>query len=176
MDDDYDFEDDWGQQPLADGEQMPHVGVLAHHSFEEARVAVTELIDELRLIFSETDEDYGLGGEQFIPQNVHVDIIVDDALDCFIVFTPNINGQMQSNFSVGQDQSVIVFERDKYGLVALEHMRGLFDYLLDDIDNFASKVDFSELEQVFGEGERPLDIMNREGLPLENPFDHDGSR
>jgi hypothetical protein len=107
---------------------------------------------------------------------VHVDITVDDALDCFIIFTQNINGQMKSDFSVGQDQSVIVFERDKYGLVALEHMRGLFDYLLDDIDNFASKVDFSELEQVFGEGERTLDIMNREGLPLENPFDHDGSR
>jgi hypothetical protein len=51
-------------------------------------------------------------------------------------------------------------------------MRCLFDYLLDDIDSFASKVDFSELEQVFGEGERPLDIMNREGLPLENPFNY----
>jgi hypothetical protein len=83
---------------------------------------------------------------------------------------------MKSNFSVGQDQSVIVFERDKYGLVALEHMRCLFDYLLDDIDSFASKVDFSELEQVFGEGERPLDIMSREGLPLENPFNYSSCR
>jgi hypothetical protein len=172
VDDNYDFEDDWGQQPLADDEHMPHVGVLAYHSFEEARVAVAELIDELRLIFAETDEDYGLGGQNFIPQNVHAEINVDDTLDCFIVFTPYIDGQMKSNFSVGQDQSVIVFERDKYGLVALEHMRRLFDYLLDDIDSFASKVDFSELEQVFGEGERPLDIMNREGLPLENPFNY----
>jgi hypothetical protein len=174
VDDDYDFEDDWGQQPLADGEQMPHVGVLAHHSFEEARVAVTELVDELRLIFAETDEDYGLGGEEFIPENVRVDITVDSALDCCIVFTPTINGQSEADFSVGQDQSVIVFERDKYGLVALEHMRGLFDYLLDDIENFAGEVNFAELEQMFGEGERPLDIMSREGLPLENPFALDG--
>lgn len=174
MDDDYDFEDDWGQQPLADGEQMPHVGVLAHHSFEEARVAVTELVDELRLIFAETDKDYGLAGEEFIPENVRVDITVDSALDCCIVFTPTINGQSEADFSVGQDQSVIVFERDKYGLVALEHMRGLFDYLLDDIENFAGEVNFAELEQMFGEGERPLDIMSREGLPLENPFALDG--
>jgi hypothetical protein len=174
VDDDYYFEDDWGQQPLADGEQMPHVGVLAHHSFEEARVAVTELVDELRLIFAETDKDYGLGGEEFIPENVRVDITVDSALDCCIVFTPTINGQSEADFSVGQDQSVIVFERDKYGLVALEHMRGLFDYLLDDIENFAGEVNFAELEQMFGEGERPLDIMSREGLPLENPFALDG--
>ncbi|MFT6757316.1 MAG: hypothetical protein ACJA0M_001196 [Chitinophagales bacterium] len=85
-----------------------------------------------------------------------------------------MNGQSEADFSVGQDQSVIVFERDKYGLVALEHMRGLFDYLLDDIENFAGEVNFAELEQMFGEGERPLDIMSREGLPLENPFALDG--
>ena len=169
MHDDYDHEDGWGE-PLSEDENMPHVGVLSYRSFEEARVAVGELLEELRLTFSETDREYGLSGVEFSANNVQVDITVDSELDCRIVFTPRVDGELLDKYSVGRDQSIIVLERDKYGLAALAHMRDMFEYLLDDVGSYASEVNFSQLEQVFGEGERTLDIMNREGMPLELPF------
>ena len=168
MDDDYDFEDDWGRHQ--DNSELPQVAVLAYYSLEETRSAVAEMLEELRLTFAETDDEYGLGGESFSADKVHIDLTVDAQLDCRIVFTPLINGELLSHFSIGNDHSLLVLARDKYGLVAFEHMQQLFDYLLDDLATVSYHINWDQMAQTFAEGDRALQVLNREGMEVALPY------
>ncbi len=147
-------------------DQHPILITLCCESLDDARSMVNEALEELRLTMVEKDPDYGLD-LPFIPDNVGVTFPMDSPYEISVKLSPVKDGVLlRANGEVLAETLLTMRKDPDGGRPDPKLLKTVLEFILSDVLELAKHVMWDEIDEVFGEGTRPILMLDPQGREL----------
>lgn len=165
-------DDDWSEHAMEDASaeaEAPVQLVCYFDSSREMRGYIEECWQEFEAALDDADAIAELAALAWEPDSLAVRVDIDNGLEITVRLYPVIDGQHRDDLAVGECRALMQIHNDGGGGVDPLLLGALLEWLLEDILPETAHYDCNVIEDRFGDGNRPLLLLDTSGQLLDLP-------